>query len=448
VILLTRILLAILLTVCASTAWGQTPSSEKQARSLGEVVFPVPDIYLKQRVAVGVTPQRRKQAEKYFTEARQFAEQGDVCAALRLTARTLLFDPDHAAARRVLGYENHDGHWAGAYAIRQLKKGLVWHRQFGWIASDDVPKYEAGQRRLGKRWITAEDDARRHGTISDGWRVRTDHFQIATDHSLEAGVRLASRLEGTYQVWLQLCGAFFLEPSDLQRRFAGQPGSSYRSQPFQVVYYRDRAEYNTTLLRQQPRIASTLGIYFDTTRTAHFFAGEDQDPGTLTHEAVHQFFQESAPAARSIGGLANAWAVEGIACYFESLQPVRLAEGLRAWSIGTPEAGRLPAARERCLLDGYYVPLEELSRLGTTDLQRRADLPKLYSQSAGLATFFMQYQNSKYRAAFLKFLQDIYTGRDKPTTLLSVTGQSFAELDHQYRQYLQEAGGGDSPARK
>jgi hypothetical protein len=59
----------------------------------------------------------------------------------------------------------------------------------------------------------------------------------------------------------------------------------------------------------------------------------------------------------------------------------------------------------------------------------------------------MHCQNGKYRPVFLKFLQDIYTGRDKPTTLLDVTGQSFAELDHQYRQYVEEAWGKNSPAR-
>ena len=46
-----------------------------------------------------------------------------------------------------------------------------------------------------------------------------------------------------------------------------------------------------------------------------------QDPGTIAHEAVHQFFYESAPkATRHLGGTANAWAVEGVACYFESLK--------------------------------------------------------------------------------------------------------------------------------
>lgn len=406
---------------------------------VGEVVFIVPDIYTA-TVPRSVTDESRQQAATAFAKAREFSQQGDVGAALRWAARTLMFDPDHADARRVLGYERFGDQWAGTYSIRQMKDGFVWHPQFGWITAEDVARYEAGERKVGKRWITAAEDARRHETIDDGWRIRTDHFQVTTNDSREAAAELAARLEGTYQAWLQLCGAYLIEPAELEKRFAGKESSSYRGKPFQVVYYRDRGEYNDALIRQQPRIGMTLGIYFDHTNNAHFFAGEDQDSGTITHEAVHQFFQESTKSARDVGGLSNAWIIEGIACYFESLTPLKLAEGLQAYSIGAPTAGRLPAAYQRAVVDDYYVPLEELCRLGTTDLQRRSDIGPLYSQSAGLATFFMHYRDGIYRPALMEYLRLVYAGRDKPTTLQELTGVSFAELDAQYREYLAACG--------
>jgi hypothetical protein len=405
-------------------------------KAVGEVVFVVPDIY-SGYTSRNVSDANREKAAATFVKAREFSDKQDVGAALRWAARTLMFDPHHADARRVLGYQKYGDKWAGSYSIRQMEDGYVWHPKFGWIAAEDVAKYEAGQRKLGKRWITAEEDGRRHATIDDGWRIRTDHFQVTTDHSREAAAELATRLEATYQAWLQLCGAFFIEPADLAKRFAGQESSSYRGKPFQVIYYRTRAEYNDALIRQQPRIGMTLGIYFDHTRATHFFAGEDQDVGTITHEAVHQFFQESTRTARNVGGLTNAWIIEGIACYFESLHEVKLAEGLQAFSIGTPGTGRLAAAYQRCVVDGFYVPLEEFSRLGTTDLQRRGDIAKLYSQAAGLATFFMHYSDGIYRPALMEYLRLVYAGRDKPTTLQEVTGVSFAELDAQYREYLE-----------
>jgi hypothetical protein len=407
----------------------------RAASPSGEVVFVVPDIYSPTQPRQ-VTPQSREQADESFAQARKFSKQGDVGAALRTAARTLMFDPNHADARRVLGYEKDGDQWAGTYSIRQMKDGFIWHPKFGWIAAEDAPQYEAGQRKIGKRWITAEDDAKRHATIDDGWRVRTDHFQVTTDHSREAAAELASRLEGIYQAWLQLCGAYLIEAAELEKRFAGKQSSSYRGKPFQVVYYRTRDEYNDALIRQQAQIAKTLGIYFDNTRTLHFFAGKDQSPGTITHEAVHQFFQESTKSARNVGGLANAWILEGIACYFESLTPVQLAAELQAFSVGTPDTGRLAAAYKNAIQDGFYIPLEELTRLGTSDLQRRSDIAKLYSQSAGLATFFMHYRDGLYRPALMEYLRLVYAGQDKPTTLEEVTGASFGELDAQYHEFL------------
>ncbi len=405
-------------------------------KPVGEVVFVVPDIYSGETTREVSATNRQKAAET-FAKAREFSDRKDVGAALRWTARTLMFDPNHPDARRVLGYQQFGDKWAGSYSIRQMKDGFVWHPKYGWVAAEDVARYESGERKVGKRWITAEEDARRHATIDDGWRIRTDHFQVTTDHSREAAAELATRLEATYQAWLQLCGAFLIEPADLAKRFAGQESSSYRGKPFRVIYYRTRAEYNDALIRQQPRIGITLGIYFDHTRATHFFAGEDQDAGTITHEAVHQFFQESTRTARNVGGITNAWIIEGIACYFESLTPVELADGLQAFSVGTPGAGRLAAAYQRCIVDGFYVPLEEFSRLGTTDLQRRGDIAKLYSQAAGLAMFFMHYRDGVYRPALMEYLRLVYAGRDKPTTLQEVTGVSFAELDAQYREYLE-----------
>jgi hypothetical protein len=217
---------------------------------------------------------------------------------------------------------------------------------------------------------------------------------------------------------------------------AGERAPRKQIRPFRVYYHRDHEEYADALRRRQPRIAETLGIYFDETSEAHFFAGEDQDAGTLYHEAVHQLFQESRPAARQIGRDANFWIIEGVATYFETLTEHLDPEAGLYYTVGESTAGRLPAARNR-LSEDFYVPLDELIRMGKSDVQQHADIAKLYSQAAGLAAFLMDAENGRYREPLVRYLNEIYTGRDNEQSLRHATGGSYDELDAAYRRYIE-----------
>ncbi|HMO85662.1 MAG TPA: hypothetical protein PKC18_12175, partial [Lacipirellulaceae bacterium] len=238
-----------------------------------------------------------------------------------------------------------------------------------------------------------------------------------------------------YQIWRQLFGELAATREELQARLDGKEAGEFVRKPFRVLYHRNRQEYNDALRRRQGQIEMTLGIYFDQQRESHFFAGDEQDPGTVAHEAVHQFFYESTPrAARRLAVTANAWAVEAAACYFESLASV----GPRVYALGAADAGRLQAARHRRVVDDFYVPLAELSALGMTDLQQRSDLPRIYSQSAGLASFLIDGADGRYRGAFRELLAAIYAGRDNQDTLAELTGRTYQELDREYLQYMQD----------
>jgi hypothetical protein len=271
----------------------------------------------------------------------------------------------------------------------------------------------------------------------DGWQVRTDHFMVTSDQSQEAAAKLAAQLERLYQIWRQLFAGFCFSEREVRDLFSGERQPRERHRPFRVFYHRDKDDYVAALQRRQPRIAETLGIYFDADREAHFFAGNDQNTATLNHEAVHQLFQETRPAARHVGDTANFWIVEGIATYFETLREHRdPAVGLY-YTIGESSAGRLPAARERLLVGKFYVPLDELTRLGKDDLQRYPELAKLYGQSAGLAALLMDGEEGRYREPLVVYLSAVYAGRDDAGSLSDATGMSTAELDAACRRYLE-----------
>jgi hypothetical protein len=107
--------------------------------------------------------------------------------------------------------------------------------------------------------------------------------------------------------------------------------------------------------------------------------------------------------------------------------------------LGGLESGRLPAARHRLLVDGFYIPLEELVRMNVADIQQRPDIATIYSQAAGLVAFLTHYDGGRYRSALVDYLSAVYTGADNAQTLSRLTGQSYAELDRQYRAFLSPA---------
>jgi hypothetical protein len=196
----------------------------------------------------------------------------------------------------------------------------------------------------------------------------------------------------------------------------------------------NREQYVAELEKLEPTIARTLGIYWSPTRTAWFIARQDADGdecSTVHHEATHQLFAEMRKTSPLAGERCGFWAIEAAACYMESLQPTDY-----GWTLGGRDAGRAPAARERLVDDGFYVPLEELCSLGRRELQADDRLPQIYSQISGLADFFMNGEQGRHREAFVEYLVRIYTGTVDADTLPKLCGSSFADLDDAYRRHM------------
>lgn len=402
------------------------------APAAGQFVLLAPDDYTGNIAA----PADAERASKLSHLAQQAANIGQAALAIKLATEAVAADPACVPARKALGYEHYEGRWLTAYGLRMAKRGLQWNANYGWIDQADIKRYELGERQHRSRWVSAQVDAQQHATIDRGWQIRTDHFLVTTNHSLQAGVQLAAKLEQLYQVWLQLFADFNIDKNELRDRFKLHRVSGVRSRPFQVVYYSNRDEYNQALLSRQPRIAETIGIYFDHQREAHFFFTDEYSTNaTLFHESVHQLFNESKQARRDPGLHSNFWAIEGVATWFESLTRHDDSQGRCFYTIGTPEAGRLPDARRSLLEQGYRIPLAELVTLGKTDLQSRSDLAPLYSQAAGLSAFLMS--NNERQARFVEYLRQIYATQAEPATLSTLCGKPYAELDAEYRQFLE-----------
>jgi hypothetical protein len=375
---------------------------------------------------------RHAQAESLFELARQAIAQHRGTLAYELVVETARENPDHEAARRILGYQRVENAWLTPFEISKLKEKKVWHERFGWLASDRVSRYEAGERfNVPRKWITAEEDARLHATIDRPWEIVTEHYQVRTNHSLEEGVRLAARLERLYRVWQQLFVSYWATEPQLARWFDGGTPEARLKRQLKVVYYRNRDEYIAALKPRQPRIEITTGYYEEDQQTVHFFAGSDEGDSNVYHEATHQLFNETRPVARGNLWKTNFWAVEGIACYMESLTE---RDGI--CRLGGVDAIRLRDARSRLIDDRFYVPLAELVTIGRAKLQSDQRISMIYSESSGLTYFLMHAEAGRYREALVDYLLAIYTGHDTTGSLAELTGEAYSELDLQYREFI------------
>lgn len=359
--------------------------------------------------------------------------------AYSLIQEVAFHDPDHEPARELLGYVRFGNEWVTPFEKMQATATppRVWHDQFGWIPETHVERYEQGERWFQNRWISADQESEIRKDFRHAWEIRTEHFLIKTNHSLEEGVAIASRLEEFRRFFHQTFAGFFHTPEQIERMFSGTARSRPITRPHLVHYYRTQQEYVARLRNEIPQIAMTNGLYYMPDRTTYFFHNPESEGGldTLYHEATHQFFFENTSRDRRIAEDGHFWIVEGIACYMESF---RSRDGLI--EVGDPHHIRFQAARYRLLHDRYYVRLKDFVRLGREEFQTHPSIKTIYSQASGMAHFFMHYDGGSYRDALIAHLQQLY--RPRPPAVIadlsSLTGVAYDQLDREYILYIKD----------
>jgi len=375
---------------------------------------------------------RTEYAASLFELAKNAAGEKRFSDAVAWTYETLREDPLHAGAARVLGLQLVDGRYLSAFDAAKHRAGDVWHERFGWLPQTHLARYEAGERYLQGKWVTAAEDARIHAVIERGWVVDTENFRVRTNHSLEEGARLAARLEKMHLVWRQLFARYHTAEGEWTRRFAGGAMKTLSNRRYNVVFFRNRDEYVAALEKRESKIGLTSGIFMSDDDTAYFFADAERsnDPFVF-HEVTHQLFSLSKATTLKVGDRNNFWFVEGVACYFESLvlHP-------EYGELGGLDNIRLKAARFRLLQDGFYIPLAEFTAFSRAQLQSDPRIATLYSQAAGLAAFLLDGDEARYREAAVDYLHAIYGNRATPVTLAELTGRSYPELDADYRTWM------------
>ncbi len=389
---------------------------------------------------VELRARRKDYAKDLYLLSRRALNAGYPGFAFDLVREIVAHDPDHERARELLGFVDYEQRWVTPQAKALFRRGYVWHDDFGWILEKNRDRYIKGERLVDGRWMSPAKEAEIRRDFHKAWEVRTDHYLIRTNHSLERGVQLGKALEDFHEFFHQTFAAFFTDPEQLQQLFNGRSKNGTKvGEPYNIHFYRDREEYVERLAPHFPSIGVTNGIYLPggpDARTAHFY----HDPtgnheATLYHEATHQLFYESYPQNRPVADKGHFWIVEGIACYMESFQRTK-----GEFSAGDPHYIRFAGARFNYIEQKYYVPLQQFVGMGMQQFQADPMLAKNYTQASGLVHFFMHYDEGRYRDALVAHLSQLYSGnarkREHPQQLDELSGETFGDLDRLYGEYV------------
>ena len=371
---------------------------------------------------------------RFLDQARRLAEDGKGLDAWRTAALGLFVDPDREELRRIFGYRLHEDQWRTLWEIKKREKGFIDHPQFGWITPEEAERSAKG---------AVESSPEKGGRAVEKRRIETEHFEIRTTVSLEEGAKLGRYLEDFHRVW-----NFFFYPMNLTEKEAaavvlGKKTAATRRH--KVVFFRNREEYLKVVLERDPTGSVSSGGYFADAETTFLYIPDPNNPDEtsldvmVAHETTHQLFAESRRAKprnrrtfAGAGALSNFWITEAAATYMETFRRVK-----NGFQVGGLESYRFLRARERTEEAGGLLPIKTLSALGKKDFQHSAELPMLYTESAGLASFFLHADGGRFRDPFLETLFLVYRGEETPEILEHLTGESFELLDRSFRDYLQ-----------
>jgi hypothetical protein len=385
---------------------------------------------------------RRGYADDLSALAQRAIRQALPSYAFQLLREIAFHHPDDELARKVLGYVRYDNRWTTPYTAYMLRKGQVWHSQFGWLQRDHVARYDAGERFYRGQWMSAERELLLRGAMANGWVIESDHFVVRTNESQSRAVELSLALEDLHRFFMREFSDLFTTPQQMQQLFgSGRPRSATGAGKHEVWYFRTPEDFNEYIATRQPALQGANGIYLPSERCAYFFANPadpQRNVETMYHEVTHQILSESGRSTFPIAEDRDFWIIEGFACYMESFDRT----GPRP-SVGDPRHTRLYWARQRVVAEEWFIPTAAFTALAKRDFQFATDFPtlqKYYSQATGLTHFLLHYDGGRYRDGGIEYLAQLYSPdkrvRLRPRELPEILGVSYEQLDAQYQEYI------------
>jgi len=337
----------------------------------------------------------------------------------------LKIDPENARARKSLGQVRIRDRWLRPYEVQQFKNGFVWDPRWGWVVERERARYEAGEYfdLEARRWASLDALDREHSDPANPWRLKSEHFDLASTAGLELSVKVLARLE-----------AFFLQAfGEYDLFFArGSSGTGAKlifgvapvEKRLAVTFYRDARQFKE---HAKPPTEWAAGFYSGGGRGSFFHAFEGKmSVGVLQHELTHQILGEFS------AGRAPSWLSEGAAVWLEDAE---FRDGVLA--VGWPARPRRVAEYRANLRAGKKEhPFREVIRFGNGRGWDEGDVSANYRGAGAAVAFFLHFDGGRYRGDFIDLLRDSYQGVARPVE--DYFGLSIDSLDFLMDRFYRE----------
>lgn len=412
---------------------------------------------------------QRNTAAAFFELATRAGKPGTdrLGIAAECLASVLKRDPEHAEARRLLGFVQLEPEgWATPQAAENLKAGMQLHPVFGWVPADWFEHLDQGKlpapRENGQSltWLDANQaDALRSDFMRRPWQISTEHFDIWTNVPLAEAIVFGRRLEAVHQAF-EIYLADLIDPaaSELSARFQDPMKWAQPDQKRHMVwYFADRDEYTAFAREKLGRDESlSLGYYLDPRESrryrqpprSYFYRDPDQSLSalaTLFHEASHQILFETAGPTAYDQNIGQFWVWEGLGTYFESFTPRE--DG--SYDLGARVGPRFEKAYDDVINQNLLMPFKDFTAMSKPRFMDERQVYSNYAQAMAWTLFFMHHHHADYRDAFFDYARDCYRGRFRPrSSALKLADQLGVEptlLDDQLKAYLKGTAAAATP---
>jgi tetratricopeptide (TPR) repeat protein len=337
----------------------------------------------------------RKFAKEYAELAKWCKKRGKEKEAKKLIDKALDLDYHCKLARRLIGQ--------------------VRVKKIGWVDKKDAPELRKGLRKFEGRWLPKKRVDKLRNSWENAWVIKTRHYLIRTNCTLEMGYSLAEEVENVLYKTISRIFSLnrdFKPPKDLM----------------QIYYFNNFSDYKAHVkgLLKGQRIP--LAFYSNTTKRCYLY----NTPGVkevFFHEATHQLLflsfhddsdEEEKDEENSSNG--HVWVVEGLACFSESLAKV----GLTLY--------RLVDTKERVLM-GDHVRLRDFIRF---NYEKISSSVRYYNQAVCLAHFFMNYKAGRYMMPFLRYAACVHKGEIRKGLFEEIFKTNIDEIEEEWITYMKK----------